>query len=123
MINARRLANLTDEERDVYIDRCRDISIPEKEMESMKLDYTILGDGKKKYVLCECQRNVKNAPLPDYRGTGLALTGVLLRGETLEDFILHKTYMKPIIDSRVEEMLNFGNAIRQRKINRDKRAG
>lgn len=106
MINAKRLTILTEEERNVY-NKARDkIRLHKDELEDLKKEFVLLKGGLLTQVLCKCQRPSKGAIQPDYKGTDYALAGMLLKGETLDDFVIHKFCMNQIIKKRVEELWN-----------------
>ena len=104
MINAKRLALLTDEEQNIYFS-AKMKRVKNSRVEELKSKYTLLGDGERQHVLCENIRP-KEQPQASYRGTKYALAGILLEGETLEDFIFHRIYMSEVIERRAEQWIS-----------------
>lgn len=117
MINEKRLALLSGEEQDMYMNARKNYKKGGSRAEELRSKYTLLGDGKSQHVICESVRS-EGQPQAAYRGTKYALAGILLVGETLEDFIMHRICMEPVIEKRVDLWFN-GYA---RDWNRDRRA-
>lgn len=98
-----RILNLTEEEKQIYFDARLDIMKKKSLIDKMSKKYKIIGDGRIKYVVThvyETKSREQDYESPNFNGTGMALAGVLRNGETIEDFIIHKESMKPVIEHR-----------------------
>ena len=110
------LHGLTTEETKIYRQAKKSLKLSKEEKQKLISKYKVVGLGKYKYVLTECKRpEYKGYPEADYNGTGLALTGVLVGNETLEDFIIFKECMKPVTEFRMAEMERKDRADWQRE--------
>lgn len=107
---------LTKEEEKIYKEAKKNLAIDKDTMKELSKKYKVTGLGRYRYILTECKRpEYKGYPEADYNGTGLALTGVLVGNETLEDFIIFKECMKPVTEFRMAEMERKDRADWQRE--------
>lgn len=77
-----------------------------KSLKAEMKKYSVLKSGKVQYVVVEAEETryrSKDHECPDFLGTGKALCGVLTKGETLLDFVIHREAMKPVIEQRCIE--------------------
>ena len=89
-----RTVNLTDEERRIFFDT----EVKEKDVQKLMKEYTIMNTNNARYVLCERKRDDGNDA--NFMDTGLALTGILENGESLQDFIEFRLRMRPVVKHR-----------------------
>ena len=87
-----RLMNLIQEEMLAFVQA----EVKESDIEKMMATHTIIQEfGKKyKYVICKCERPLGYEA--DFLNSGMALTGILLEGESLRDFIEYRLRMKNV---------------------------
>jgi hypothetical protein len=89
-----RTVNLTDEERRIFFEA----EVKEKDVQKLMKEYTIMNTNNARYVLCERKRDDGNDA--NFMDTGLALTGILENGESLQDFIEFRLRMRHVIKHR-----------------------
>ena len=89
-----RTVNLTNEERIIF----SEAEVKEKDVQKLMKEYTIMNTNNTRYVLCERKRDDGNDA--NFMDTGLALTGILENGESLQDFIEFRLRMRPVIKHR-----------------------
>lgn len=106
MINKERLKLLTDKEKKLYLGASSNLT------KINTSGYSVLNVNNTRYVLCENEREENK---PNFLFTGKALAGVLLEGETLEDFLLFKEYMKPVLKHRGDEFEKLKRFYKEKK--------
>ena len=89
-----RTVNLTNEERIIF----SEAEVKEKDVQKLMKEYTIMNTNNARYVLCERKRDDGNDA--NFMNTGLALTGILENGESLQDFIEFRLRMREVIKYR-----------------------
>jgi hypothetical protein len=85
-----RLMNLTQEEMLAFVQA----EVKESDIEKMMATHEIIQKFGKKYVVCKCTRPIGYEA--DFLNSGMALTGILLEGESLRDFIEYRLRMKNV---------------------------
>lgn len=85
-----RLINLTQEEMLAFVQT----EVKESDIEKMMSTHTIIQKFGKKYVVCKCERPLGYEA--DFLNSGMALTGILLEGESLRDFIEYRLRMRNV---------------------------
>jgi len=101
-VNKRRLRLLSKEELQEYQKEEEKLSNLQQTMPMEAKKYLVVSCNGLKYVLMKNSRvnHEKSIFRPNFEGTGLCATGILLKGETLEDFLFHCQCMEKIIDWR-----------------------
>ena len=86
----KRLINLTKKEMIAF----EQTEEKESDIEKMMSTHTIIQKFGKKYVVCKCERPLGYEA--DFLNSGMALTGILLEGESLRDFIEYRLRMRNV---------------------------
>jgi len=104
-VNKRRLKLLSKEELQVYQQEEERLSKLKKTLPAEAKRYLVVCCNGLNYVLMKNSRvnHEKSCFRPNFEGTGLCATGILLHGESLEDFLFHCKCMEKIIDWRAME--------------------
>jgi hypothetical protein len=89
-----RKLNLTKEEKEIF----KNTKIKEEDIQDLMKKYVVKKINNVYYVLCDGKRD--GAENADFMDTGLALTGILKKGETLHDFVEFRLRMRQVLEYR-----------------------
>lgn len=107
-----RKIKLTKEEEAIFLNA----EIKEEDIQELMKKYSIKKFNKINYVLCKRRRD--GGEKADFMDTGLALTGILKKDETLHDFVEFRLRMRQVLEYRNRDFIV--NRIKKR-IKRDAR--
>lgn len=107
-----RKIKLTKEEEAIFLNA----EIKEEDIQELMKKYSIKKFNKVNHVLCKRRRD--GGEKADFMDTGLALTGILKKGETLHDFVEFRLRMRQVLEYRNRDFIV--NRIKKR-IKRDAR--
>jgi hypothetical protein len=89
-----RTIKLTEREKEIFFNT----KIKEKDVQELMRKYIIKDIDSVRYVLCKRERD--DGDDANFMNTGLALTGVLVKNETLEEFIEFVLRFRRVVEFR-----------------------